>query len=255
MPKPRSLDAIFRQWPYEPGRLSARLVEVESGREVLQMRIDMGVMQMEVSGRPDGARPDGFETYFDHLLAEALHEGEDFMLSEEQCAEAEREFVQFYHRRICWLALRRYSKAEQDARHTLRFMDFCRAHSPDEQWALSREQYRPFVLFHHTQARALAVLEERDAEAAVQAINEGLAAFRDLFARFDAEEQFEGDELVGRLIEMREDLRNEFDVGRTLHERLSDAIEGEQYELAARLRDEISRREELAGRRTSARHV
>jgi hypothetical protein len=253
MPKSRSLDSILDDWPFEPGQLSARLLEVEPGREVLQMRIDMGVMQMEMSGRPDGTRPEGFETYFDYVMGEALRDGDDFTLTEEQCAEAEREFVQFYHRRICRLALKDYAGAQADAEHTLRFMDFCRDHAPDEDWALAREQYRPFVLFHHTQARALHVLEERDAEAAVQAINDGLESFRELFVRFDAEERFEEDELVVRLTAMREDMRSEFDVGRTLYERLEDAVAGEQYELAARLRDEISRREELGARRGAGR--
>jgi hypothetical protein len=80
-----------------------------------------------------------------------------------------------------------------------------------------------------------------------------LESFRELFVRFDAEERFEEDELVVRLTAMREDMRSEFDVGRTLYERLEDAVAGEQYELAARLRDEISRREELGARRGAGR--
>ena len=70
----------------------------------------------------------------------------------EQCREADREFVQYYHRRLCWLAMREFSKAMHDADHTLLLMDFCRDHSPDEEWTMSHEQYRPFVLFHRTQA-------------------------------------------------------------------------------------------------------
>ena len=29
-------------------------------------------------------------------------------MTEEQCQEVDREFVQFYHRRVCWLTLREY---------------------------------------------------------------------------------------------------------------------------------------------------
>ncbi len=58
----------------------------------------------------------------------AIRAGDDFVLSEEQCAEADREFVQFYQRRLCWLALREFSHAVADADHTtLAFMDFSRA--------------------------------------------------------------------------------------------------------------------------------
>ncbi|HEX5442946.1 MAG TPA: DNA helicase UvrBC, partial [Pirellulales bacterium] len=148
MAKRFDIDRILQDWPYEPGEISARLVRAADGREVLQMRVEMGLLQMETSGRPDGTEPEGAETYFDHLTALAAQEGDGFVLSTEQCSEADREFMQFYHRRICWLALREFRRAANDADHTLAFMDFVREHSPAEEWMLSHDQYRPFVLFH-----------------------------------------------------------------------------------------------------------
>jgi protein-arginine kinase activator protein McsA len=41
---------------------------------------------------------------------------------------------------------------------------------------------------------------------------------------------------------MKESLREHYHLGRTLQERLADAIAAEQYELAAQLRDEISQK-------------
>jgi len=237
------IDDILRQWPYESDHLSARLIPAEDGREVIQIRIDMGVMQLEVDGRPDGCRPGGAESYYDYLVSLPVQHGDDFTLTLEQCADIDREFIQFYHRRIAWLALREFRRASEDAQHTLGLMDFCHRHSPDEQWTLSHEQYRPFVLFHLTQARTMWKLEEGGAEAAIQEVNDGLARFREMYAEYEAEEQFEEDELAGRLIDLRETLREDHQVGRTLHERLADAVAAEQYELAARLRDEIVRRQ------------
>jgi hypothetical protein len=121
-------------------------------------------------------------------------------------------------------------------------MDFVRSCSPSEEWTMSHEQYRPFILFHRTQARSLVVLEERGPEAAIEEISQGLSRMRDLYAEFDMEERYEDDELVERLDQLRESLRDHYHVGRTLHEQLADAVESEQYELAARLRDEIQRR-------------
>jgi hypothetical protein len=123
-------------------------------------------------------------------------------------------------------------------------MDFVREHSPDEEWTLSHEQYRPFVLFHRSQAAALATLEERGPEEALQELNRGLQRFRDLFAQYEAEEQFDEDELVQRLIELRDTLRDQYDLKPSLSEQLADAVAAEQYELAAKLRDEMSRRSE-----------
>lgn len=267
------IDHILKSWPYEPSTLSVRIRQNADGLDVLQMRLDLGLLQLETEGRPDGTRPGGKNTYLDYLLdlesrwepgaaavAEASSELPDFdsseeeeaeedgsadgfTMNEEQCREADREFVQYYHRRLCWLAMREFTKAMIDADHTLRLMDFCRDHSPDEEWTMSHEQYRPFVLFHRTQAAALAQLEAgKGAEASVEAINEGLELIKEVFVEHEAEDEYEGDELVVRLVEMREGLRKQFDVGNTLEEQLRDAVANEKYELAAKLRDELAQR-------------
>lgn len=242
MSESEHIDDILRNWAYEPDTLSVRVIKGSDGRDVLQMRIDMGVLQLEMDGRPDGARPGGCDTYYDNLLQLSLPGGDKFVMSEPHCDEVDREFVQFYHRRICWLRLQNYERAVRDADHTLALMDFCEKHSPDEQWTLSHEQYRPFVIFHRTQASALALLESENAEAAVHEINRGLELLKGVFEQYDVEEQYRDDELVTRLTELRETLRQEYGVGQTLHERLADAVASEQYELAARLRDELARR-------------
>jgi hypothetical protein len=238
----RNIDSILRRWEYDPSSINVRRGKGDDGRDVIQMRIDMGLLQLEVQDRPDGMRPFGHETYYDYLVQEALTH-DDFVLSEEQCAEVDREFVQFYHRRICWLTLREFRQAVSDADHTLSMMDLCARHSSDEQWTLSHEQYRPFVMFHRTQAAALAELETRSPETAIHEINLGLEGLRRLFAKHDADEMFDDDELVLRLTELRESLRDHYHVGRTLQEQLEDAVAAEQYELAARLRDELAQRD------------
>ena len=242
MKRKMHLDELLGKWPFDPATLNVRLVKGGDGRDVIQMRVDMGVLQMETTGRPDGTQFDEFETYLDLLQNQHLADPEH-TLSESECGEVDREFMQFYHRRICWLRLQYYHRAVMDADHTLRLMDLSDKMSPDEEWASSHEQYRPFVLFHRTQAEALGVLEESTPEEAVQAINAGLERVRLFFAKHEAEEHFEEDELVVRLVELRESLRHEYSVGQTLSERLADAVAREQYELAAQLRDELSRRE------------
>lgn len=239
------IDDILRDWEYEPYTLSVRVVTGDDGRELLQMRIDMGLLQLEMAGRPDGTRPQGCESYFDYLQAEALRFGEEFVMDDEQCNEVDREFVQFYHRRICWLRLQNYTRAAADAEHTLGLMDFCKQHSPDEQWTMSHEQYRPFVMFHRTQANALQQLEDDGPEAAIHSINGGLDELRDVFEEYEAEDHFEDDELVARLMDLRETLRKEYEVGQTLHEQLAEAVAAENYERAAQIRDELEKRRSI----------
>jgi hypothetical protein len=242
MSEPHDIDFVLRPWPFKPGVIAARLVPAADGREVLQMRIEMGLLQMEVAGRPDGEHPGGADTCLEWLRELVRVEGESFTLNEEQCVEIDREFLQFYHRRICYLQLRQFARALADADYTVALMDFVVAHSPNPQWTLSHEQYRPFVLFHRTQAAAMLALENSGPEIAIESIDQGLEQMRAVFAKFGAEEQFDRDELVSQLAVMKESLRQEYRVGKTLAEQLADAVAAEEYEHAARLRDQITKR-------------
>ena len=58
----------------------------------------------------------------------------------------------------------------KDADHSLAFMDFVKKYSPNDEWTLSHEQYRPFILFHRTQAAALAALADEEHLARVVAL-------------------------------------------------------------------------------------
>jgi hypothetical protein len=234
------IDFVLQRWPFKPGMIAARLIHGGNGRDLIQMRVEMGILQMETTGRPDGEHPGGVDTCLEWLRELARIQGQAFVLNEDQCMEIDREFVQFYHRRICYLALRQFPRAIADAEYSLQLMDFVVEYSPNPQWTLSHEQYRPFVLFHRIQAAAMLALERDGAETAIETINRGLDEMREVFAKFGAEEQFDGDELVGQLAVMKESLREEYRVGKTLAEQLADAVAAEEYERAARIRDEIA---------------
>ena len=131
----------------------------------------------------------------------------------------------------------------RDADHTLALMDFVRQYGPDRDWVISHEQYRPFVLFHRTQAASLVSLASSGPEAAIESLAGGLERFRELFHHYEADEEFEQDEFVQRLMEMKDALRAHYHLKLSLTEQLADAVAEEKYELAARLRDEILRQQ------------
>jgi len=237
-----NLDSILAAWPYQPGALQVRAVQA-GGREVIQIRVDLGLYQLEPTGRPDGTRPFGFSTYFDYLRDRAERHGDDFVLDEEQCGEADREFVQFYHRRVSWLVLRRFDRAVADADHTLAFMDFVRDHSPSDEYTAAHEQYRGFVLFHRTQAAAAAAVEHGRAEDAIDAIHQGIAQLKELADDGDDEDQPVDDGMIQVLLQMEDSLRQMHGIGETLQEKLARAVANEEYETAARLRDAIRRKQ------------
>src|SRR5437660_5950388 len=242
----QDIDEPLRGWPFKPGTPQARVVQAGDGREVLQLRVDLGLLQLETSGRPDGTTPHGFASYCDYLQdqAELAKKGSrPFALNEEQCLEADREFVQYYHRRVCWLALRNYRHALADADHTLAFMDFVRAHSPSEEYTEAHEQYRGFVLFQRTQAAAALRVEGDDPEGAIDEVRAGLDKLRAFFADHEAEAQMDDDAMVQHLKKIEQSLRDEHGIESTLREQLDRAVANEDYEEAAKLRDALRRRQ------------
>jgi len=242
----QDIDFILENWKYQPGIAQARLVQAQDGRQVIQLRIDLGVLQMETSGRPDGANPHGHSTYYDYLKEQARlarKAGTNFTLSEEQCQDSDREFLQFYHRRSCWLALRQYALAVRDADHTLAFMDFIKKHSPSEEYLHAHEQYRGFVLFQRTQAAAALEVENNAPERAINEIHAGIERMRDFLAFYQREEELEEDRMVQHLRQIEATLRQQFQIDSTLEEQLRKAIEEEDYERAARLRDALKKRQ------------
>ena len=59
----------------------------------------------------------------------------------------------------------------------------------------------------------------------------------------ELEEQFEDDDLVVRLTELRDSLSGQYNGEKSLQQQLTEAIAAEEYERAARIRDELERRD------------
>ncbi len=62
---------ILNDWPYESGKLNVRLITLPDGENRIQVRLDLGLLQMHTEGRPDGQRPEGFDSLlemFEHQL-------------------------------------------------------------------------------------------------------------------------------------------------------------------------------------------
>ena len=67
------LNTILKDWPHENGTIKVRKIIGLDGREKLQLRIDLGVLQMEMTGRPDGQRPHGSESLLAYHQLRAAH--------------------------------------------------------------------------------------------------------------------------------------------------------------------------------------
>src|SRR5258706_747776 len=65
------LNDLLRDWPHEPGMIKVRKILGTDGKEKIQLRIDLGVIQMETTGRPDGQEPHDYESLLDYHRSRA----------------------------------------------------------------------------------------------------------------------------------------------------------------------------------------
>jgi hypothetical protein len=242
----RDISYLLRQWPFESEEFQVRAIIGDGGRELLQVRLDLGLIQMELTGRPDGTLPDGFESLLDkHILLarEAAAAGRRYKLQHGDCVELMREGVQYYYRYYAAFHLKRFGVVIRDTERNLLLFDFVLEHATRKSDKTQFEQYRPYVTMMRSRALAFQFLQENDYPAALESIDEGIAAIRNFLRRYDRA----GDESRCSELEFLLRWRKELDKERPrdpvdqLRDQLDVAVAIEDYEEAAKLRDRIQR--------------
>lgn len=241
------LSKILDEWPYESGKINVRLVEGDDGEPRIQLRIDLGIMQLRTAGRPDGIRPNGYESLLEFQEArldehiEANGNASGFSLSEDECRELREEAVQYYHRYVCEMVLDEFEGVVRDTSRNLRVLDICSKHAETEQDRAVLEQFRPYIVMMRSRALASQALKDEEPKAAINALDEGLEILRRYFSESGQLETFDDSSEVQILKGMRDALTPKLPVsqGAELRNRLKQALEQENYELAAILRDEL----------------
>ena len=231
------LSQFLNAWPRTPGQFQVRELQADDGRLLLQVRIDLGVIQMEAEGRPDGQRPAGHASMLEYAMARKQEAGLDFSLDEAECVSIRDEAILFYHRYVAFFNLNRFEAVMRDADHALSCLNLCRDHAADDNDRLRLEHLRPQVFTMKVRAAAELAMAHRQPRAAMSAIDQGLEELQSILGSEGAERSNEIQLLRG----MREMLVPKLPSSQRveLEDRLKAALDAENYELAAILRDEL----------------
>jgi len=237
------LNDLLRDWPHEPGMLKVRKILGTDGKEKIQLRIDLGLIQMETAGRPDGQRPHHCESLYDWHLGRARRaekQGESYTLSEEEIGEVQHESIQYYHRYISLYQLGDYAGVMRDTQRNLDLFDFVTAHAPSE-LSDSLDQHTPYVLMMNTRAQASIELEREDFAGAVRVIERGMAKIRAFLEKHGGPEATSASQELAFLGDWLDEVRLKQPLSRLekMQREMDKAISAEAYERAAELRDAI----------------
>lgn len=238
------LNDLLRDWPHEPGQIKVRRIVGSDGREKIQLRIDLGLIQMETTGRPDGQKPHDSESLLAHhqMLAAAREAaGEEYVLAPEEVGELQQEGIQYYHRYISLFQLKDFAAVIRDTQRNLDLFDFVAEHAEREAEAQSMEQFRPYVLMMNTRARASIDLEREDYAGAIRQIERGRGKIVELFTENNTPEMVAHSPEIAFLDEWVEEIRAKKPLTKLerMQREMDAAIAAEAYERAAQLRDAI----------------
>lgn len=232
---------LLEHWEFQPGKLCVRRFTGKDGTEKLQLRIDLGVMQLNATGRPDGKRPFGHATLLDHYQAQAEKLEAAFQLDAEACARLQQEAIQFHHRYICLFQLGDYAGVIRDTERNLQALEFVVAHAPAEEALHPLRQFLPQLLMLQTRARGTIEAEAGRHARATEAIEAGVEAIRTFYREQGHPELIETSAELHSLQVWLDELHSRRPISERekLESALRDAVAAEDYEKAAQVRDAL----------------
>jgi hypothetical protein len=239
------LREILKNWPYDPEN-DARLAQGDDGREILQVRTPTGIEQYEMEGRPDGTRPHGMESalhYYEKRLQETRAAGKEpeFRLNSRDCAELFSEGTLYYLRYVRLFQLQDWTRTVRDTTRNLRVFDLVHRYAKREEDRQFLEKWRPYIVRIQVTACTMLEINQRQFGKALRITREAIEQLEALPQMEDETFTFELDRSLKALRELAEQIQKNRPLSEMerLEQQLRTAIERQEFERAAELRDRI----------------
>lgn len=239
------LRKLLKSWPYDPEN-DARISRGDDGREILQVRTPVGIEQYEVDGRPDGARPHGLESaleFHQRRLEEARVAGREseFELGPPECAELFNEGTLYYFRYVRLFQLKDWARTVRDTARNLRAFDFVHSHAQRDEDQQFLEKWRPYIIRINASAAAMLELDRRAYDKALRITNEAVRKLESLTELDDETFRFERERSLMAMRELASQIQKNRPLSELeqLEQQLRRAIDRQEFERAAQLRDRI----------------
>ena len=196
-----------------------RILTIEDGREVVVVQPNaFTVSRIYATGRPDGARPHGMDSYYAYYTGkleeyETEHGKRDgFELTEEDWENMFEESFYRYTRYLLFSGIKRWEDVRRDTDTNLSVTNLAREFAPTE-IAWRSYQFKGYMIMMNSIAKAELSLQEDDAETALQHIDMGIQQIGEFCGECLREEHGDAENItreqyLSNLIEFRADLQS-----------------------------------------------
>ncbi len=238
------ISGILERWKHDENR-TVRRVKARDGRDVLQVRLPLGIEQYEINGRPDGRRPEGRESWLSWYNHRARTLGPEFALNQKDCGRLQSEGILYYYRYLLFFQVGDYTLCARDTARNLRLLDFVGKHATSKESVEGLEQYRPYILRMNIISRTLRRVKDKgNLRLAIRSLENGIETIQGL-PELEDNTIFEYERT--RSIKSLEDLIRQFrsqipsSKRDLLKQKMDEAIRREDYEKAALFRDQLKK--------------
>lgn len=249
MSKHLDITPLIEKWNFDPSQVTARMVDVDNQElPEVQLRLDLGILQMKLNGRPDGQQPHGYESALKYYRQRILTERRSgYKLDGDSCAELQQECVQVYYRYLALMVLKDYDRVIRDTAHSMEIFDLVEKYSESEEIMWDFLQFKPYVIMMNARAKAEKVAADVKIDEAVEHIENGMNEIEAFLVKMeDDPDSIEDCQELGMLQDLIRDIRERSDEKNpviALKQKLQHAVRAENYEEAAKLRDSIKKME------------
>lgn len=247
MNKHLDITPLLHDWNFDPSQVTARMVVVDSSElPEVQLRLDLGILQMKLNGRPDGQLSHGCESALKYYRQRILTERRSgYRLDPDSCAELQQECVQIYYRYLALMVLKDYDRVIRDTAHSMDIFDLVEKYSDSEDIMWDFLQFKPYVIMINSRAKAEKLVAEGHLEEAINQIENGMGEIEAFLIKMeDDPESIEDCQELSMLEDLIRDLRergSDENPVIALKQKLQHAVRTENYEEAAKLRDSIQK--------------
>ena len=221
---------MLSRWPYQSGKVLARVVSGENDVERLQVRVELGILQMEVVGHPEGAIP----------IYESMKQTPE-ALDESTCLALQREAALYAYRAFILSVLERHAGVVKDMARNLAVMSMIiDSANSDVDRGRARSLTVQFLMIR-ARSRAAFAASKGDFSLARRTLESDMKEIRDALRQAGRASDVENAPEI-QLLKGMQDMyvpRLPSSQRQEMEERLAAAIDVENYELAAILRNEL----------------